>query len=242
MKRRTLLTASVSVAATAVPSVSTAKGKSDKLFRQAPMKKRAEVWMQQVKPAFAIAYFLGEADEKKDTRPPFGNDPFAKDASGKPQETLPGTQVLLLESGIDGSDQFLDVANLVARVRQRARVPLEKLLTLVEAVVQPEITAPIAECYSPHHIVICYDKIGSPCGAVEICLTCNDRRMYPGGEILHAYDGCDIAKVARVLAEVGLPLSGERNLSVDDYAKEVAEQIRYIEKRREEWRLEEQKK
>jgi hypothetical protein len=233
MKRRTILTSSVSIAATAVASASTATDKSDELFRQAPKKKRAEVWMQQVKPAFAVAYFLGEADEKKDTRPPFDNDSLAKAASGKTQETLPTTQVLFCESGIDGSDQVLDVANLVARVRQRARVPLAKLLTLVEAVVQPEITAPIMECYMPHHIVICYDEIGRPCGAVEVCLTCNDRRMYPGGEIFRE-NGCDMVKVARVLEEVGLPLSGEKSLSIDEYAKEVAEQIRDVEKRREE--------
>lgn len=240
MKRRTLLTTSAAVVTSAITAASAAEDTSDEAFRKAPKKKRAEIWMQQVKPAFAVAYLLGGADEKKDTRPPLANDPFAeKDASGKTVDELPTTRVLFCESSIDGADQFLDVANLVARVRQRARVPLDKLLTLVEAVVQPEITAPIMECYDPHHIVICYDMMGRPCGAVEICLTCNDRRLYPGGEILRE-NGCDMVKAARVLAEVGLPLSGEKNLSIKDYAKEVAEDIRTMEQSREEWKRKEQ--
>ncbi len=214
-----------------ITSCTTAQNTPHKLFRNVPVKQWAQVWMQEVKPAFAVAYFLGDVDEKKDKRPALAGDPFAiKDASGKAEDRLPTTRVLLGPSGRGGQGLSLDVANLLARARQRARLPLDKLTTVVEAVVQPEAKAPIKECYDPHHVVICYDESGVPCGAVEICVSCNACRVYSGP---FQTQECDIVKVARVLVEAGLPLSGEKNLSIEDYAREVAREIREVEKWRE---------
>lgn len=238
MKRRTLLAASAAslAAATSVRAVEDA----DETFRKAPVKERAKVWMKVVKPAFAVAYFLGEADQKLDRRPGSVEDPFGKDASGRPEERVPGPRVLIGGFDVDGVKHQLDVANLIARVRQRARVPLEKLLTLMEGVVQPEVVSPIMECYDPHHVVICYTQDGEPCGGVEICLSCNACRFDPGSDM--GTKSCDTVKIARVLVELGLPLD-DKKTSIDDYAREVVGEIRHMEKWREEQkRLREQKR
>ncbi|MGV3664200.1 MAG: hypothetical protein ACO1TE_28765 [Prosthecobacter sp.] len=236
MNRRTLFTACATTLAAAVTSASAADD-PEKEFHKAPVKDRARVWLKVVKPAFAVAYFLGEADERLDLRPSSVDDPFGKDAAGRPGDFLPGPRVLIGGVDMAGVKHHLDVANLIARVRQRARVPLDKLLTLMEGVVQPEVVSPIMECYDPHHVVICYNEHGEPCGGVEVCLSCNACRFDPGSDMLTKM--CDTVKIARVLVEVGLPLD-DKKTSIDDYAKQIAEDIREQEKSREEWRRKEQ--
>lgn len=179
-------------------------------FYKEPVKERAKAWMKVVKPAFAVAYFLGEADKKLDLRPGSVDDPFGKDASGRPEDFVPGPRVLIGGFDVAGMKHYLDVANLIARVRQRARVPRDKLLTLMEGVVQPEVVSPIMECFDPHHVVICYNESGEPCGGVEVCLSCNACRFDPGSDMLTKM--CDTMKIARVLAEVGLPLDDKKNV------------------------------
>lgn len=236
MNRRTLFTASAATLATAVTCARAVEDMEEEFYKE-PVKERAKAWMKVVKPEFAVAYFLGEADKKLDLRPGSVDDPFGKDASGRPEDFVPGPRVLIGGFDVAGMKHYLDVANLIARVRQRARVPRDKLLTLMEGVVQPEVVSPIMECFDPHHVVICYNESGEPCGGVEVCLSCNACRFDPGSDMLTKM--CDTMKIARVLAEVGLPLD-DKKTSIDDYAKQIAEDIREQEKSREEWRRKEQ--
>ncbi len=201
MNRRALLASSIATVASAV---------TPDRPRVAIAVEKAAAWIGHVSCSFAMAYYLGPLDDR-DKRPSPTGGPFAKNP---PDEEIPPLRILRSEKTGE-----IDTAKLIASVTHRVRVPKEKLAILVGALLDSHIVAPVADCYEPHHVVICYNELGAPCGVIEICLICVAFRIFPGGQIVRS-DFYDIVQAARVLADLGLPLNSNK-LTIDAYAADI---------------------
>lgn len=206
MNRRTFLASSIATAASAAsPTPLAVAGALEK----------AAAWIGHVSCSFAMAYYLGPLDDR-DKRPTASVDPFAKNP---PSEEIPDLRILRSEKTGE-----IDTAKLIASATHRVRVPPEKLAALVGALLDSDIVAPVADCYEPHHVVICYNELGAPCGVIEICLSCVAFRIFPGGQIVRS-DLYDIVQAARVLHDLGLPLN-RNNMPLDAYAQDIQKRIK----------------
>ena len=195
MNRRQLLaTASLTFAAKTALAEGPDKAKTEKL---------SETWQKLAPAHFAMAYYFEDAGPE-DRRPSSGNDPFTK----KGQLEDPPL-------GIIGLGDHFDVAGLVARVRNRVALSHADLQTIAVAVLDGTKETRLFDCYDPHHLIVTYNEIGSPTGAIEMCLQCQDIHVFPGGRALVNF--CqDLRTVARLLSKAGLPL-GKRYPSLQDY-------------------------
>lgn len=163
----------------------------------------SETWMAMVDPWFVMVYHLGDFEEC-DKRPT--HDPFTPGG----EEKLPTPRFLSQGS------ELLDVAAVIAATKKRIKISKEQFASLMEAVLDSNIEAFVADFYDPHHLVVCYDEFGAPKAAVEICFGCNQIRISPGHHLI-ASNRYDMVALARMFVSWGLPLGGKEERSLKDY-------------------------
>jgi len=209
MNRRQLLaTASLSLAAKAALVGEEAK---------TPLPKVSEEWLKKVHPYFVVAYQFGDADPKE-TRPPLDDgDPFVK--KGEPRKP---PLTVISEGG------YLDVASLVARVQRRVSLDHAQFQSIIGPIFDGTEETNVSECYDPHHVIVAYDERGVPTGAIEICFSCQNIHIFPGGRDIRN-DCHDLRPAAHLLFKLGLPL-GEKYPSLKEYDADWTRRQKEMEK------------
>ena len=174
-----------------------------------------------VDPRFIMVYHLGEFEEC-DKRPL--QDPFAPGGEEKLVEKLPMGRYL------GGAFEILDVAAVIAAMKKRIRISKEQLSSIMAAVLDSNVQAMLADCYEPHHLVVCYDEFGTPKAAIEICFGCNQVRIRPGENLVMS-NRYDMVALARLFVSWGLPLGGKEPRSLEEYEQRDREWRKNAEER-----------
>ena len=73
---------------------------------------------------------------------------------------------------------------------------------LMRAITGKHPPVPIADCYSPHHILVFYDSHHQPVAYLEVCFDCNQKMIEPSA----SFGELDWAAVAALVQELGLPI------------------------------------
>lgn len=172
---------------------------------------KSETWLRMVSPAFTMAYEMGDFEEV-DKQPSAPEDPFFKAG----EEKLPSPRLISEEAA------SLHVATIIARTKKRARVSKGQLEALMSALLDSHVNMEerIKDCYDPKHLIVCYSSWGHVLGAVEICFSCDQFRLFPGGPLVRTLQ-YDLVTVAKIMDELGLSLGG--NKSFAEYKQDYVE-------------------
>jgi len=146
--------------------------------------------------SFCVAYVIRDPDAR-DSRPA-PDDPFTTNG-----ESLP--------HGILRSGGNVDVASLASLTTAQARLTQQQITAVHKAVIEGQSRFPVMECYDPHHAIICYSEEGKHLSCIEICFTCNRVKIAPESRRLnatdHAFERSDLIALARIFAELKVPLT-----------------------------------
>jgi hypothetical protein len=168
--------------------------------------------------SFCVAYVIRDPDVR-DSRPDSDN-PFSTNGESIPRDIL-------------RSDCKVDVAALVSRVTAQARLTKEQITGTYKAVIEGQSRFPVAECYDPHHLIICYSETGTPLSCIEICFTCNRVKITPESRQLnssdHFFERSDLIALARIFTELKLPLPPFESFGAlkSDKESDLARQAQY---------------
>ncbi|WP_265595762.1 hypothetical protein [Verrucomicrobium sp. BvORR106] len=179
---------------------------------------------------FVVAYYLRDPEDA-DRRPKVpGADPFdggdagawanEHGASSPAPTTAPTVEPtrnlgyrILNHSG--PGPVMVDVAALISRKVKEARVPGPEIAPLVAALLDSQELLTLKDCYSPRHLVLFYDSLGSVKAGLEICFSCESFRVVPVFQEGVSQTG-DLLTVARLFDKLGLPL-GHEGLTLKAY-------------------------